>query len=60
MAFLVEQGHDAVFTEYYRTSRQDLTTKLEVEATRHLARAGLENYGGLNLKGGPSSKAEDE
>lgn len=60
MAFLAEQGHNAIFTESYRTSRQALITKLEVEATRQLARARMEKFGGLDSKGGPASTAEYE
>ena len=28
MSFLVEQGHDAVFSESYRSAREELTNKL--------------------------------
>ena len=31
MSFLVEQGHDAVFSESHRSAREALTTKIEIE-----------------------------
>lgn len=42
MSFLVEQGHDAVFSNSYRTAREALNTKLEVEAAKQLAKARIE------------------
>ena len=46
MSFLVKQGHDAVFPESYRTAREFLTTKLETEAAKMLAKARLERATG--------------
>lgn len=41
MAFLVEQGHDAVHSTSYQTARVDLTGKLETEAANQLAKMRL-------------------
>ena len=53
MSFLVEQGHDAVFSQSYRSAREALTSKLENEAAKMLAKARLEKAGG-NWKAGSS------
>lgn len=42
MEFLVEQGHVAVHSESYRTAREALTSKLEIEAAKPLAKSPLE------------------
>ena len=41
MAFLVEQGHDTVFSESTRTVREALTGKMELEAAKNLAKLRL-------------------
>ena len=41
MCFLVEEGHDAVFSESYRSARTVLTSKMEIEAAKMLAKARL-------------------
>ena len=46
MSFLVKQRHVAVFSESYRTPREALTTKLETEAAKMLAKAHLERATG--------------
>lgn len=51
MAFLVEQGHDAVHSSSYRTARAALTTKLEYEAAKQLAKARLEKANNPTRKG---------
>lgn len=62
MAFLVEHGHDSVFSESYRTGREALTTKLvvEVEAAKRSAKERLERAREGNSKGSPASTADDE
>lgn len=42
MAFLVEQGSDAVHFNAYRRARDVLTGKLEVEAAKQLAKSRLD------------------
>lgn len=42
MAFLVEQGSDAVQFSTYKTAREALTGKLEIEAAKQIAKARLE------------------
>lgn len=59
MAFLVEQGHDAVHSSSYRSAREALTTKLEVEAAKQLAKARLEKAGKRKKKGGGQKEAAD-
>lgn len=39
VSFLVDQGKDAVSYESHRTVREALTSKMEVEATKQLAKA---------------------
>lgn len=51
MAFLVEQGHDAVHSESYRTARESLSTKLEYEAAKQLAKNRLEKANNPIRKG---------
>lgn len=67
MAFLVEQGSDAVHSNAYRSTREVLTGKLEVEAAKQLAKSRLERAtkkGGKTnnkkKKGGASDAAESE
>lgn len=59
MAFLVEQGHDAVHSESYRSAREALTSKIEVEAAKQLAKARLGQSGGKK-KGSAQGAAESE
>lgn len=54
MSFLVEQGHDAVFSESYRSARKALTSKMEIEAAKMLAKARLER-----ISGGRASASSD-
>lgn len=42
MSFIVNQGHDAVFSESYRSTREALTSNLEVEAAKNISKARLE------------------
>ncbi|PXF40470.1 hypothetical protein BWQ96_09819 [Gracilariopsis chorda] len=58
MAFVVEQGHDAVHSESYRTAREALSTKLEFEAAKQLAKNRLEkaNKTAQKYKNGGSAK----
>lgn len=60
MAFLVEQGHDAVFSESYRSAREALTSKIETEAAKEMARARMERSRGANRSGGPEGAAGDQ
>lgn len=60
MAFLVEQGNDAVHSETYKTAREALTGKLEVEAAKQLAKARLERASKKKKKGGASGAAESD
>lgn len=36
MAFLVDQGHDALFSKLYRSVKEALTGKLETEASNNV------------------------
>lgn len=65
MGFLVEQGHDAVHSSSYRTARDALTTKLEYEAAKQLAKNRLEKANnpirqGKKSGGAKGSAAETE
>lgn len=61
MAFLVEQGNDAVHSASYKTARSALNGKLEVEAAKQLAKARLERATkNKKKKGGASSAAESD
>lgn len=42
MSFLVEQGHEVVLSQSYRSSREALTSKLETESGKQLAKARLQ------------------
>lgn len=61
MSFLVEQNQDAVFSESHRSARTILTSKMESEAAKMIAKAMLERAstrgGG---QGGPSAAAQLE
>lgn len=59
MAYLVEQGHDAVHSESYRTAREALTSKIELEAAKQLAKARISKAGGKK-KGGGQGAADSE
>lgn len=55
MAFLVEQGQDAVHSTSYQAARDALTAKLKVDNAKQLARARLERAINKGGKGrGPS------
>ena len=56
MAFLVEQGQDAVHSSSYRAAREALTAKLEVETAKQLAKARLERAINKRGKGGGPSE----
>lgn len=58
MAFLVEQGHDAFFSESYQSARMVLTCEIEVEAAKQLAKARMDRATG-NIRGGGSSGAAE-
>lgn len=58
MAYLVEQGHDAVFSENYRTTLEELTAKLEIESAKQLAKLKLEQHGGTKSKGSKNVGAQ--
>lgn len=55
MSFLVEQGHDAVFSESYRTARDALNSKIEIEAAKQLAKTRLER---ARTRGQPAGPAD--
>ena len=38
MAFLVDQGHDSVHSESYRSASESFKSKIEVEAANQLAK----------------------
>lgn len=59
MSFLVEQGHDAVFSESYRSAREALASKMEVEAAKQLAKARIDRAAKKG-KGGAGGAAQDE
>lgn len=64
MAFLVEQDNDAVYLESYRTAREALTSKLELEAAKKFAKTCLEKATGNNSHkgkkgGGAKGGAQD-
>ena len=48
MSFLVEQGYDAVFSESHRSAREALTTKIEIETAKQIAKARVERAAGRN------------
>lgn len=59
MAFLVGQGHEAVFSESYRSVRDALTSKMETEAAKQMAKSRIERV--FNVRGGgPSGDFDDE
>lgn len=58
MSILVEQGQDAVFSESHRAAREALTSKMEVEAAKQLAKARL-SRAGKKGKGGASAAQEE-
>lgn len=52
MTFMVNQGHDVVHSDSYRTILETLTVKLELEAAKQLSKARLDtsisrNRGGV-------------
>ena len=51
MAFLVGQGHDAVFSDSYKFAREAFPTKLEIKM---IAKARLEKITGMK-NAGPSA-----
>lgn len=57
MAFLVEQGHDAVFSESYHSVIEALTVKMEFEAAKGLSNAHLEKTRGRIQGGAPYGSA---
>lgn len=57
MAFLVEQGHDAVHSSSYRTTRENLTGRLETEAAKQLEKLRLEKDTNKKKKGGGAGGA---
>ena len=54
MAFLVEQGHDAMFSDSYKSAREALTSKLEIQAAKMISKARLEKNTGMK-NAGPSA-----
>ena len=60
ISFLVEQVHDAVFSESHRSAREALTNKLEVEAAKMLAKARLEKATGNKNNGSPYAGPSDQ
>lgn len=59
IAFLVEKGHEAVFSESYCSVRTTIKFKMEVEAAEQLTKARIERTSGKQGDG-PSGAAEDE
>lgn len=61
MDFLVEQGHEAVNSLPYRVFRESLAGKLEMEASKPLAKFRLEKASKKkNKESGASSAADSE
>ena len=60
LSFLVEQGHDAVFSESYRSARTALTAKMETEAAKMLAKARRERASSRSGPSGPQAAAKSE
>ena len=60
MSFLVEQGHDAVFSQSYRSAREALTNKLEDGASKMLAKARLAKATGNKNTGPPYAGPTDK
>lgn len=62
MSFLVKQGHDAVFSKSFRSAREALTSKLETEASKQLAKSELERARGrgASQSGEASGPAAEE
>ena len=58
MAFRVAQRHDAVHSEAYRAAREALTSKLEIEAAKQLAKSRLERASIPARKGKKRGSAE--
>lgn len=59
MSFLVEQGHDAMFSESYRSARTSFTRKMEVEEAKRLAKDRIEKASG-HRGGGRSGATQGE
>lgn len=51
MVFLVEKGHDAVFSSSYPSTREAITSKLEGEAEKQLAKERLDKARGGSSRG---------
>lgn len=61
MSLLVEQGHDPVFSNSYRTSHEAITSKLEIKAGKKLGKSRLERARGQNpSEGSPCGAAEEK
>lgn len=60
MAYIVEAENDDVQSSSYRTAREALTSKLEIEATKKLGKTNLEIENNNNKKGGAQGVADSE
>ena len=57
VAQLVEQGHDAVHSSSFRSAQEALTSKLEFEAAKQLAKSRLEKASRRKKKSGGHNEA---
>lgn len=57
MAYVVEQGHDPVHSEPYRTSANSLTSRIELEAAKQLAKTRLDRATNKRRKNGGAGDA---
>lgn len=57
LSFLVEKGHNTVFWKPYHTAREALTSKMEIEAAKLLAKARIKQD--KKGKGGTTASRED-
>lgn len=56
--FLVKERHDAVLSESYRTAKEALTIKIEIESVKQLAELKLEQLNGRRRKGYKEKQAQ--
>ena len=60
MSFHVKQGHDAVFSESYRSARTALIAKMETVAAKMLAKSRVERASSRSRPGDPQGAAQSE
>lgn len=60
ISFLVEIGNKAVHSECYRSARDALTSKLEIESAKQFPQPGLEKATRKKKKGGTTDATDSE